>query len=176
MVDWGKTAGEGAAGAATGAAIGSIIPGIGTAIGAGVGGVVGGLAGLWGGGRGSSLEEDKSLKTQKWDDLSWFDKASLQVDKGISNIGHWITGDDSLTDAEKLENILKKNEEGVSSDAVKSLQTGGQIYGEDTEGKQPQGQQAEAQNLSARVLGRPSAIKEEKSLDDTNFNNNNFSF
>lgn len=188
MVDWGKTAGEGAAGAAGGAAggaaigagIGSIIPGIGSAIGAGIGAVLGGLSGgtvgSLGGGRASDLESDTSLKNKKYSDLGFFDKAALQIDKGFSNIGKFFTGDDSLSDAEKLENILKKNEKGNSADAVTSLESGGQIFGEDTEGKEPQGQQGGQQNLSDRILGKPSAINQETSLDDTNFNNNNFSF
>ena len=184
MVDWGKTAGEGAAGAATGAAtgaaIGSIIPGVGTAIGAGVGAVVGGLSGgtvgSLGGGIASELESDQATKKKKWSDLNWGDKAALQIDKGFSNIGKFFTGDDSLSDAEKLENILKKNEEGISADAVTSFQSGGQIFGEDTEGKEPQAQQGGQQNLSDLILGRPSAINQEASLDDINFNNNNFSF
>lgn len=180
MVDWGKTVGEGAtgvtAGAATGALIGSFVPVIGTAIGAGLGGLVGGIAGSWGGGRGSDLESDQSMKKKKWSDLDWSDKVALQIDKGFSEVGKIATGDDSLSDAEKLENILKKNEKGISADAVTSFQAGGQNFGEDTEGKEPQAQQGGQQTLSDRILGRPSAINQEGSLDDTNFNNNNFSF
>jgi len=184
MVDWGKAAGEGAAGAttgaATGAAIGSIIPGVGTALGAGLGALLGGLSGgtvgSLGGGRASDLESDQSTKKKKWSDLDWYDKAALQIDKGFSSVGKFFTGDDSLSDAEKLENILKKNEEGISADAVTSFQSGGQIFGENTEGKDPQAQQGGQQTLSDRILGRPSAINQEGSLDDTNFNNNNFSF
>jgi hypothetical protein len=176
MTDWGKAAGEGAAGAATGAAIGSIIPGIGTALGAGLGGLAGGIAGIFGGAKASDLESDQSTKKKEWSDLDWSDKADIQMDKGFSNIGKFFTGDDSLSDAEKLENILKKNEKGISADAVTSFQSGGQVFGEDTEGKEPQAQQGGQQTLSDRILGRPSAINQEASLDDTNFNNNNFSF
>lgn len=180
MVDWGKTAGEGAAGAATGAltgaAVGSIIPVIGSAIGAGLGGLAGGIAGIFGGSKASELESDQSMKSKKYSDLGFFDKAALQIDKGLSNFGKFFTGDDSLSDAEKLENILKKNEKGISADAVTSFKSGGQTFGEDTEGKEPQGQQGGQQNLSDRILGKPSAINQETSLDDTNFNNNNFSF
>lgn len=164
---WGGAAG----GAATGAAIGSFIPGVGTALGAGFGG----LAGLVLGGHGGSLD-DKDSKQKKWSELSWFDKAALKVDEVVSSIGHAITGDDSLTDAEKYEKRAKKLDEGPSADSVTSLQTEGQIYGSDTEGKEPQGQQGGEQTLSDRILGRPSAINQEASLDDVNFNNNNFSF
>lgn len=164
MVDWGKTAGYGAAGAA----MGSVIPGVGTAIGAGIGGLVG----LFAGGKGSSVEE----KQKKWSDLSMFEKAGLRLDEGFSNIGHFITGDDDRSDAEKYIAKAKKLDEGASADATTSLQTEGQIYGTDTEGKEPQGQQGGQQTLSDRILGRPSAINQEASLDDTNFNNNNFSF
>jgi len=178
---WGKAAAGDAVGilggAAAGAAIGSVIPVIGTGIGALLGGLLGGTAGTTGGIVAGGMEEDPSSKKRKWGDLGFFEKASLQIDKGVSNFGHMITGDDSLTDSEKLENILKKNNEGASADAITSLQTGGQIYGEDTEGKQPQGQQAQPQQgLAARVLGRPNAVSEGGSLDDVNFNNNNFSF
>ena len=174
---WGGIGAGAGAGATTGAAIGSIIPGVGTAIGAGVGGLLGllGGAGLGGavGGTTDSLENDKQ---KKWSDLGWFDKASLRIDEGFSNIGHWITGDDELSDAEKYIKRAKKLDEGPSADSGTSLQTGGQIYGSDTEGKEPQGQQGGEQTLSGRVLGRPSAINQEASLDDVNFNNNNFSF
>ena len=180
MVDWGKTAGEGAAGVATGAltgaALGSFIPVIGSAIGAGLGGIAGGIAGVFGGSTASELESNQSTKKKKWSDLDWSEKAALQIDKGFSSVGKLFTGDDSLSDAEKLENILKKNEKGISADAVTSFQSGGQIFGEDTEGKEPQGQQGGQQNLSDRILGKPSAINQETSLDDLNFNNNNFSF
>jgi len=174
-VDWGKSAGEGASGAALGAGIGSIIPGLGTALGAGLGALAGLITGTAGGAVASELESDKSTKKKKWSDLTWAEKAALQIDKGFSDIGHMITGDKSLSDAAKLENILKKNEKGASADAVTSLKTG-QIFGEDNEGKEPQAQQGGQQTLSNRILGRPSAINQEASLDDTNFNNNNFSF
>ncbi|MAR66772.1 MAG: hypothetical protein CL833_05920 [Crocinitomicaceae bacterium] len=178
---WGGVAtgaGAGAAtGAATGAAIGSIIPGVGTAIGAGVGGLLGllGGAGL-GGAVGDTTDSLEQKKQKSWKELSTFEKASLTLDEGFSSVGQFFTGDDGPNDAEIYINRAKKLDEGASADAVTSLQTGGEIYGTDTEGKEPQGQQGGGQTLSDRILGRPAAINQDASLEDTNFNNNNFSF
>jgi len=170
----GKAAGGAASGAAIGATIGSIIPGVGTVI----GGAIGGLGGLIFGG--ASGAETDSLKdnagNRKYKDLSWYEKAALNIDNKISGIGHWITGDDEETDSGKLINRLKKNDKGMSADAVTSLNTGGQINGEESKTKLPQGNQSQGGSMSQNSLGRPSAVDSESSLEGTNYNNNNFSF
>lgn len=168
------------AGAATGAAIGSFIPGIGTAIGAGVGGLIGGLTGLGTAAESSTIDKEK----QKYDDLSWYDKAATTIAAKTEGLTKDVAGIFGLEDSVSSENqnLLDRLKYKTSDDFGTSLQNSGQVTGA-TSGPSIQGQgNFSGQGLGGEggtegsTLGKKPALQQEPTLDQVNYNNNNFSF
>lgn len=166
------------AGAATGAAIGSFIPGIGTAIGAGVGGLIGGLTGLGTAAESSTIDKEK----QKYDDLSWYDKAATTIAAKTEGLTKDVAGFFGLEDSVSSENqnLLDRLKYKRSDDFATSLQNSGQVTGA-TSGAQGKnnfsGQGLDGEGgTEGSTLGKKPALQQEPALDQVNYNNNNFSF
>jgi len=162
------------AGAATGAAIGSFIPGIGTAIGAGVGALAGGLFGGVSGAEASSVDQDKNFK-----DLPWYDRVATTMAAKTEGLTKGVAGFFGLEDSvsSENENLLDRLKHERSDDSGTSFQMGGNVTGGNggypgTE--TPQG--AGVVSNQGTSLGRALAMEEEPALEQTNYNNNNFSF
>jgi len=170
--------GGAAAGAATGFAIGSFVPVIGQAIGTGVGGLIGGLAGLGTAAESSTIDKEK----QKYDDLSWYDKAATTIAAKTEGLTKEVAGVFGLEDyvSSENQNLLDRLKYKRSDDFGTSLQNSGQVTGA-TSGAQGknnfsgQGLGGEG-GTEGSTLGKKPALQQEPALDQVNYNNNNFSF
>lgn len=165
------------AGAATGAAIGSIVPGIGTAIGAGVGALAGGLLGGASGAEAESIDPNKNYK-----DLPWYDRVATTLSAKGEGLTRDVAGFFGLEDEVGTENqdLLDRLKHERSDDFASSFNTGGSITGGSgggAPGAQMGGVGAGGTSPNQGVsLGRALALEEEPALEQTNYNNNNFSF
>ena len=164
-------------GAATGAAIGSVIPGIGTAIGAGFGALAGGLLGGASGAEAKTIDPNKNFK-----DLPWYDRVATTLAAKTEGLEKGVAGFFGLEDYVGTENqdLLDSLQHKRADDFGSSLQMGGNITGGAGGGAQsPQmggvgvGGQTPNQGIS---LGKALALEEDPALEQTNYNNNNFSF
>jgi hypothetical protein len=176
----GSLAGAGA-GAATGAAIGSVVPVVGTAIGgllgAGVGGLLGGASGAGFGAEAESIDPKKNFK-----DLSWGDRVATTMASKAEGLAQGVAGFFGLEDYVGSENqdLLANLNHKRSDNFGISFQSGGNITGGSAGGQtSPQmggagvGGASPNQGIS---LGRALALEDEPALQQTNYNNNNFSF
>lgn len=165
------------AGAVTGAAIGSFVPGIGTAIGAGVGALAGGFFGGASSAKAESIDPKKNFK-----DLSWGDRVAATMSAKAEGLAQGAAGFIGLEDAvgSKNQDLLASLNHKRSDDYGTSFQTGGNITG-GSPGGLPSAQMGgvgvggESPNQGIS-LGRALALEDEPALQQTNYNNNNFSF
>ena len=165
------------AGAATGAAIGSFIPGIGTAIGAGIGGLIGGVSGGVSGAESSSIDKDKNFK-----DLPWYDRAAATISAKTEGVTRGFAGFFGLEDSvgKDSQNLLDTLKHTGEDDYGSSFKMGSSVSAPSS------GSPISAQNGATGIggsvpskgqsLGMKYALEDEPSLDQTNYNNNNFSF
>lgn len=175
---YGSELGGAAAGAATGFAIGSFVPVIGQAIGAIGGSIIGGLLGAGSGLESSTIDKEK----QKYDDLSWYDKAATTVAAKTEGLTKDVAGFFGLEDyvSSDNQNLLDRLKYKRSDDFATSLQNSGQVTGA-TSGAQGknnfsgQGLGGEG-GTEGSTLGKKPALQQEPALDQVNYNNNNFSF
>ena len=184
MSGWGSASGGAVGGATTGAAIGgaigSVVPGAGTLIGAGIGGALGAGAGFLAGGL-SSLTADNIEKGKKWDDLEWYEKAAANLSASTEGIAEGVAGIVGLEDevGHDAQDRLAQLKYKRSDDAAKST-LGGAISGASGGGEvlpmAGVGGGAQGASNEGTSLGRALAVEEEPALEDTNYNNNNFTF
>jgi len=162
------------AGAVTGATIGSFVPGIGTAIGAGVGALAGGLLGGASGAEASSID-----KNQKFKDMPWYDRVATTMASKTEGLTKNVAGFFGLEDSVGSENqdLLSRLQHERSDESGTSFQMGSNITG-GSGGSSGTAMNAPGTALSNQgtSLGRALAMEEEPALDQTNYNNNNFSF
>lgn len=165
------------AGAATGAAIRSFVPGIGTAIGAGAGGLMGAILG------GEASKETETIDPIKdFKNLSWGDRVASTMSAKAEGLTQGVAGLVGLEDSVGTENEdrLSALKHKSSDHAGSSFKMGGNITGGSAGGQtSPQmggagvGGASPNQGIS---LGRALALEDEPALQQTNYNNNNFSF
>lgn len=160
-------------GAATGAAIGSVIPGVGTAIGAGVGGLLGGATGAFS----SNMSQELEGK-QKWKDLPWYDRLTTSIaaktEGALSDIAGVVGLDDYVGDEDRKR--LADLQYERADDAGTSFQMGGGVTGAQGGQFTPQMNAGTSMPNQGFSLGKEIATEEEPALEQTNYNNNNFSF
>lgn len=163
------------AGAATGAAIGSFVPGIGTAFGAGAGGLMGAILG------GEASKETETIDPNKdFKNLSWGDRVASTMSAKAEGLTQGVAGLVGLEDSVGTENEdrLSALKHKSSDHAGSSFKMGGNITG-GSSGGQPSPQMGGMGGSSPNQgisLGRAVALEDEPALQQTNYNNNNFSF